>query len=219
MYTYPLSVGEWEIKPPAHFKLEPFVNLWHLTHKALPLMPNVKHLLFVTYARSGLGASRTLFSECKFQLQTLSWELGRSEDLQLNFIPFLRTQASLSHLEVSNWKTYPEDSDLSWLPGKVCPDLISASCTKESIEQVMQNRHIKALRLDGFHYHDNNHSLSSDTIAALGRLEYLSVWDFEPFRAFVGPVDLSVRVLELLSWDRKVHHISSCHRCSRLMFM
>lgn len=182
---------------------ESFVELWHLTRKALPLMPNLKHLLFICREGSGPRVSQILSPECKFKLQTLSWEFSQPDDLQDNFIPFLRTQTSLLHLEVGRWETCPEHIDLSWLPDDVCLNLNSAACRVSSMEHVMRNRHIKALRLDGY-FQDDDHSLPSETIAALKRLQYLSIEGFNSFHKSMGRIDLNIRVLELLQWGKQV---------------
>lgn len=167
-------------------------------------MLNLKHLLFICRGAAGPRTSQTLLSQCQFRLQSLSWEYGRSDDLQHNFIPFLRTQTTLSHLEVGDSEMLAEYCDLSWLPGNVCLNLVSASCQMSSMAQIMQNRRIKALRLDT---DLGDQSLPNHSIVATMQLQYLSVWDLSSFCKFVGPVDLNIQVLELLSWDEEVNPI------------
>lgn len=196
-----------ETEDPLDFVLE--IDLWHLTHRALPLMPNLKHLFFVSAGaldggRLGPIASQSLLTHSKFTLQTLSWEFGNDDDVQQNFIPFLRTQTALYHLEVSDYETTPEYRDLSWLPADVCPNLVSASCPIYCMEQIMRDRDIKAFRMFTFTGLGLVDVLPRASVAAVKHLAYLSVTDYESFRRFVGPVDLNIRVLELLVWDHRV---------------
>jgi hypothetical protein len=102
--------------PPDGPNLLQGVVLWESTLSALPALVNLKHLHI--QPMDGYLAPQSLITvlmSCTFQLNNLILE--PSADSETEFLDFLRTQHGLQRLR----------SNLSKLPGDVCPNLTSFS--------------------------------------------------------------------------------------------